>query len=312
MAVHRYLDRTPTIRSMQLGYQLKVSELLDRISVVSDNAVNAPRALVVMYESHNRAWYDTFSYIEALKVLPAGISEVVFYFVWKDAVDAGIFPHCVEEFLAVDKNVFVAYDETGMFDGVALLPTDALDISKTKCSFAGSIDRIDEELLDDIRYSATVQTEYEFANELSQYGFSPHVDGFAMSRMVETMGLGYVSYPLTRSIAEILNQGITGSNLSVAPQVAANIAAKVGEEMRDADNVIYLLEQSIRVSAAIRIWAAAVRNAGIPFVLNWCNSDDNQWHVDQNMLCKMAELLGVDTMMETHFIHGVPIDDVVA
>lgn len=312
MAVHKYLDRTPTIRSMQLDKYLKVSELLDRISVVSDNAVNTPRALIVMHESHNRAWYNTFSYIEALKVLPAGISEVVFYFVWEDAVDAGIFPQCVEEFLAMDKNVFVAYDETGRFDGVALLTTDALDITKTKCSFAGIIDYVDEELLDDIRYSATVQTEYELANELSEYGFSPHVDGFAMSRMVEAMGLGHVSYPLARSIAEILNQGVTGNNLSVAPQVAADIVVKVGEEMRDADNIMYLLEQSTRVSAVARIWATAVKNAGIPFVLNWCNSDDNQWHVDQNMLCKMAELLGVDTMMETHFIHGVPIDDVVA
>lgn len=318
MAKKRYLHTSDEERAKDTvpigGARKPVRELLDydiQLTDVPCMGPNGREPLFVLDASTSNFFYPLTRMFETLGFFGEGVYEVMVHFVEDEKTSK----RYVEDRLAKDPNMYVAYDQTGMFDDKSCYPSSTFACTGStfrSCEYRGGIDMIEPARLSVIADAAVKSAAENYAQA---FGFKDDRSDEScygnVKSTIEAYGLGYVRFALDEEqFDSVVESRVPESNASAESVMISlgDVMPRYGEWLE----LNRLREDTLKV---IRVWNYALRVSGTPFnVLGYRFNESEIYdrRVDTELTARVAEMTGVASMLESVFSGGVPIEDILA
>lgn len=296
------------------GERRDVSELLDNDILVSDvpnmSANGKTSPLFVLFAESSEFFHAFMRMFNALGFFSDSIYDVSVYFI-EDEKTAHRY---ISERLSKDPNMYVAYDQSGMYDDVASYPHNVFETGAERhagCRFSGDISLVGPDVVKSIADAAIVAARNAYGRD---FGFKDDLSRMSTYRNVKSAfdayGLGYVSFEMSEEEFDAMRE--QGSGYDTIPE---RLMCDFGEQAPRYDEWKTWKDRADDTMKVMQVWNHALRISGIPFnVLGYRLNETEVYDrfVDAELTRKIAEMIGVDGMLENIFVHGVPIEDVLA
>lgn len=321
MSNTRYLHTSENDRVKETakidGVNVPVHELLDDnmlIEKVSCLGESWKSPLFIFKPVRSEKYYPLSKFVGLFDILGFFhdvVREISVYFI-EDGEEESARSYIAER-LEKDASLYIAYDQTGTFDDIAEYPSGIFRFgNETPFSYTGGVELIRKERLEYIAQKAIASEMETYANV---FGFKEHAfenGGYENVRSaIDAYGLGHVKFGMDEAQFDTVTRT---STLRFDP-FAENIMEALGEDMSRYEEWLSwktLIDDTLKI---MRVWSYALRISGAPFnVLGYRLNESEIYdrRVDAELTAQIAELIGVDSMLESVFVHEVPIEDVLA
>lgn len=271
------------------------------------------RAIFILEKEHMLLAADIFNYLAALDKFPEYTFEVICFIAESEHTARHFIPRRLE----MEPSMTLVYDETGWFEEHAVVRSDIIEIDGENTSLNITSDDISSQQKEKISSLALASARSGLLLSIGVLDDkSARCTYDNVKNTIEALGMGYVSFPLTKDEFDMLKAAgykISGEE-EMPPALCQTIMKLLKDEMPHYAEWQGFREISNKIKKMMKLWQYAIETAGLPVNLVGYRFDEPEIYRDVNVSAtrKLGKIIGADILMESYFIDNIPFEDLVA